>query len=290
MGERKNLCVLVVEIVGGPSLDASASGALEVKHAIDRCLRRIDLAIEANKGVSLRRNQHGIGATFERCDAAILAACEMLERTQSLPPLRGKRFSVRVGLHYGTVDPDVTIAGEGEEIARRLADAARTGEALATAAVVMQLSSNLRHFARPETTQNDAIADLEWPLYAVSRQPESVVSLPPATRLLQRLRIRHQEDVLFVDELRPIVLFNREFNNDIVIMDPRASRQHARIERRRGGFMLIDYSTNGCYLVEDEGTERCVKGHEVSLVGPGRIGCGFSAGEVERDLVFFDIV
>lgn len=289
MRERKNLCILTAEIVGGPGLDASASGALEVKHAIDRCLRRVDLAIEANKGEPLGRNQHGIGATFERCDAAILAVCEMLERTHSLPPLRGKRFSVRAGLHYGTIDPGDAVAAESEQIARRLAGAARPGEALATDVVVMQLSAGTRQFTKLES-QNDRIADLEWPVYSVARQPESVISLPPATRLLQRLRIRHQDEVLFVDELRPIVLFGREFGNDIVIMDPRASRQHARVERRRGGFMLVDYSTNGSYLVEDDGTERCIKRNEVSLVGPGRIGCGFSAGEVERDLVFFDIV
>lgn len=290
MGDRKNQCILMAEILGGPVLDASASGILEVKHAIDRCLRRIDLAIEANHGVSLRRNHQGIGATFERCDGAILAACEMLERTQSLPPLRGKRFSVRVGLHYGMVDGDGATVGEGEDIARRLAGAARSSQALATGALVMQLSANMRHFTTAETARNEAVADLDWPLYSVSRQSDAVISLPPATRLLQRLRIKHQEDVLYVDELRPIALFGREFGNDIVIMDPRASRQHARVERRRSGFMLVDYSTNGTYLGEEDGSERCVKGSEVALVGPGRIGCGFSAGEVEHDLVFFDII
>lgn len=290
MGERKNLCLLVTEVVGGPSVGSTDSGVPEIRHAIDRCLRRVELAIEANGGRIAGRDAYGILAHFERCDPAVLAACEMLERTASLPPLRGKRFSVRVGLHYGGVGSYDSAPDEGERIARRLVQAARAGEALATEAVVMQLSAASRHHARPQSAEKPDIADLEWPIFSVSRQPGSVVSLPPATRLSQRLRIRHQDDVLFVDELHPIVLFGREFGNDVVIMDPRASRQHARIERRRGGFVLIDNSTNGSYLFESNGSERCVKGSEAPLVGPGRIGCGFSAQDVERDLVFFDII
>lgn len=288
MSERKNLCVLVAEVVGGPKPDASLD-MLEARHGFDRCMRRIDLAIEANQGTAIRHGNQSVSARFERCDEAVLAACEMLERTQNLPPLRGKRLTARIGIHYGAVDPGSSAPGEGEEIASRVSAAARGGEALATGAAVMLLSATTRHFARPGA-ERAGLETLEWPLFAVSRQPEAVVSLPPATRLLQRMRLRHQEDVLFLDEQHPILLFGRELGNDVVIMDPRASRQHARIERRRGGFVLIDYSTNGCYVVEDNGSERCIKGSEIPLVGPGRIGCGFSASEVERDLVFFEIL
>lgn len=289
MADRKNLCALVVNVVGGPPAEASATGTLEFRHAIDRCLRRIDLAIDANNGVSLGRNDHGVSANFERCDGAILAACEMLERTRNLPPLRGKRFSVRAGIHYGP-GGEGAQPGEAHEVALQLALASRGGEALATDAVVMQLSPASRHFAKLESTGDRDLPTLDWPLYSVARQPESVVSVPPATRLQQRLRIRHQGEVVLVDDVRPIVLFGREFGNDVVIMDPRASRQHARIERRRGGFVLIDYSTNGTFIAEDESGERTIKGAETVLVGPGRIGCGFSTSEIERDLVFFEIV
>ncbi|MCK9260638.1 MAG: FHA domain-containing protein, partial [Azoarcus sp.] len=109
-------------------------------------------------------------------------------------------------------------------------------------------------------------------------------------KLSQRLRLRHQEEVMFVEEHRPIVLLGRELGNDVVIIDARASRQHARIERRRDGFILIDQSSNGCHISIDGDEERCIKGGEFSLSGSGRIGCGFSSGEIERDLVFFDIV
>lgn len=290
MVQRKNLCILIGEVVGGPDQDG-ASDALEVRHAIDRCLHRAELAIEANSGHSVRRATPCVFAGFDKADAAALAACEMLERVRNLPPLRGKRLNLRIGIHYGAVDgAEAGTRGEGEQVALRLARAARSGEALATGAAVMLLSTTTRHYARPEGGVRAGLEALEWPLYAVQRQSEAVVSLPPATRLLQRLRIRHQDEILFVDEQASALLFGRELGNDVVIMDPRASRHHARIERRRSGFVLVDFSTNGCYVVEDGGGERCVKGGELPLIGPGRIGCGFSVNEVERDLVFFEIV
>lgn len=290
MGERKNLCVMVTEVVGSPALDA-ALGIVEAKHAVDRAIRRIDLALEANSGTVLKAEASSVTASFERTEQAILAACEMLERTKSLPPLAGKRLAVRIGLHYGPVDTDTEPpAGETLDIATRLLEAARGGEALATGSVVVLLPAPTRHFARPDTETRSDLTDLEWPLYTIARQPDAIVSLPPASRFTQRLRIRHQNEEVFLDDQRPILLFGRELGNDVVIMDPRASRQHCRIERRRDGFALVDYSSNGCYVVEDSGAERRIRQAEVSIVGPGRIGCGFSASDVERDLVFFEIV
>ena len=290
MADRKNLCVIAVEIVGGPSVNA-APGALEARHAIDRALRRVDLAVEANKGSSVGHDDTRITATFERAELAVLAVCEMLERVSSLPPLAGKRLGIRAGMHYGQMElGDGPPAGEGLDIALQLMRAAKGGEALATGAAVILLPASTRNFSRQEEQVRPALQDLHWPLYSIARQAEAVISLPPASRLTQRLKVRHQNDVVFLDDQRPVLLFGRELGNDVVIMDPRASRQHCRIERRREGFSLIDYSSNGCYVVEESGAERRVRQSELAIVGPGRIGCGFSASEVERDLVFFEIV
>ncbi|HSN31451.1 MAG TPA: FHA domain-containing protein [Ideonella sp.] len=211
----------------------------------------------------------------------MLAACEMFDRVQSLPPLRGLRMTVCVGLHGG--------ADDAEFGATRLAETAKPGHALASEAVVMQLSATARQFVAPSASRNPALAGLGWTAFAVARQP-AAASLQVDKRTEPRVRIRHGQDTLFVDESRPVVLLGRELGNDVVIADPRASRQHARIERRREGFVLIDQSTNGTFVAADDGSESCIKGAELVLGGSGRIGCGFSANEVERELVFVDIV
>lgn len=288
MSGSADLCFVVVEVPGRESL-VEALGADEAKHAIDRCMHRVDRALDAHGGSALRREAGRLCATFERADAAVLATGEMFGRVESLPPQRGLRMTIRVGIHYGARVPSAVAAGAGEAIARRLAAAARPGQAFASSAVVMQLSAAMRRFAGTAAARDKALDGLEWPVFPITRQAGVSPPGPPAART-RRLRIRHQHDVFYVDENRPVVLLGRELGNDIVIIERRASRQHARIERRGQGFVLIDQSTNGTYVGEESGAEHCVKRDEWPLANPGRIGCGFSANEVERDLVFFEIV
>ncbi len=288
MSERRNLCVLVATTLGDDRLLARL-GATEATHIAERCLNRIERAVESHGGRVLKRQADGLVVSFERCDAGVLAASEVLERIRSLPPLSGARQPVRVGLHYGVVEPGMP-GGEGVDVARKLASLSEPEQALATATAVMLLTPTARHAAGAHALRGMPFEKLEWPVYAIGQRVGMVTSVPPTARLSQRLRLRHQQDILFVEEQRPILLLGRELGNDVVIIDPRASRQHARIERRRDGFTLVDQSTNGTFVSIDGAEERCVRRETLVLNGPGRIGCGFSAGEIERDLVFFDIV
>lgn len=281
MASPTTACILVADVPGTDRL-ADALGATEAGHAIERCLHRIERAADANGGRYARRGSTRLCAQFARADAAILAACEMLERVQALPPLRGLRMAIRIGIHAGeAAEPAV------EQLAARLTEATPPGHALATDAVTSILGPGARQLTSAAPLRNPALAGIGTGIYAVGRQ--GAPTPPTTTRPQKRLHLRHRDTELVIDDLRPVVLFGRELGNDVVIADPRASRQHARIERQRDGFVLIDQSTNGTFLLEDGRVEYCVKNESVPLKGPGRIGCGFSCNEIERDLVFFEI-
>ena len=288
MSDRKNLCVLVANAIADDGFVARL-GTTEATHAAERCLNRIERAIASHDGRLLLQQGFSMVACFDRCDAGVLAANEMLDRIRSLPSVSGLRQPVHIGLHYGIVDED-NRAGEGIDIARRIATHAQAEQALATGTVAMLLTPGTRQAAGAQALQDPALSMLEWPIFTIGQRVGMVTSIPPTSRLSQRLRLRHQKDTLFVEEQRPVLLLGRELGNDIVVMDPRASRQHARIERRRDGFTLIDESTNGTFISIDGAEERRVHDGTLVLRGPGRIGCGFSADEIERDLVFFDIL
>ncbi|HRP22376.1 MAG TPA: FHA domain-containing protein [Thauera sp.] len=290
MSERKNLCVLVaLHRDNGPL--ATQLGEQEALHAAERCANRIERAIAAQGGRIVLTATGTTIACFERCDAGVLAAHDALQRIRSLPPLRGARQPVRLGLHYGIVElTDAGPAGEGVSFALELAALCATEQALASATAAMLLTSSARPLLSSKPLAEAAFSRLPFEVFAIGQRGGLVTSIPPTARLSQRLRLRHQEEVLFVEEQRPVLLLGRELGNDLAIMDPRASRQHARIERRREGFVLFDQSTNGTFVALDGQPERCIKQDKLVLNGPGRIGCGFSANEIERDLVFFDIV
>jgi adenylate cyclase len=293
MPERKNLCVLVALHRWEGAL-ADQLGEDEARHASERCANRIERAISAQGGKILHQEPGQTLAVFERSDAGVQAAADALQRIRNLPPLRGAGQPVRLGLHYGILDDTEAGAGEangeGVTVARQLAGLCENEQALVSGTAVMVTSSTTRSLISAQALAGPNWARLEWPVYAIGQRTGLVTSIRAAARLTQRLRIRHQQDVLFVEEQRPVLLLGRELANDVSIMDPRASRQHARIERRREGFVLFDQSTNGTYVAIEGQIERHVKKGRMVLNGPGRIGCGFSADEVERDLVFFDIV
>jgi hypothetical protein len=286
---RRNLCVLTTEVIGGALL-AQRLGEGEARRAVDRCMNRIGRVVESNAGLLLKVTGDSLCAGFERCDAGVQAACEMLERVASLPPISGVRLPIHIGVHYGPVEESAQPGGEAVELSSRLMGVAQPGEALASGPTVMLLSAATRQFAGAGQERPAGSSGLDWPIFNLGSRAGITTSLPPAARLSQRLQVRHQQDFHVVEDHRPILLLGRELGNDVVVIDPRASRQHARIERRREGFVLVDQSTNGSFVIQEGQPEQCVKHGEIPLAGQGRIGCGFSANEVERDLVFFEIV
>ena len=289
MTPRRNLCVLSTEVIGSSAL-VQRLGETEARRAVERCMNRIGRVVDANAGLLLKVTGDSLCAGFDRCDAGVQAACEMLERVASLPPISGVSLPIHIGLHYGPVEELAQPGGEAVEIAGRLMDLARSGEALASGPTVMLLSASTRQFAGAGQERQIAGAGLDWPVFGLGSRAGITTPLPLAARLSPRLQVRHQQDFHVVEDHRPILLLGRELGNDVVVIDPRASRQHARIERRRDGFVLVDQSTNGSFVIQEGVGEQCIKYGEIPLAGQGRIGCGFSASEVERDLVFFEIV
>ena len=104
---------------------------------------------------------------------------------------------------------------------------------------------------------------------------------------VRQLRVSYRGQKWVIDAAHPTLLFGRETGNDIVVSDPRVSRQHARIELRNGAFYLADSSTNGTYVLEEGSPEHCVKRDEMTLAEKGHIGCGFSVADNMSDAVAF---
>jgi len=77
-----------------------------------------------------------------------------------------------------------------------------------------------------------------------------------------------------IDSQQPNITIGRLSHNDVVVEDKRVSRSHARIEYRRGKFVLIDSSTNGTYVKIIGKKSRLVEKEEIHLAGSGFIGLG----------------
>jgi len=310
MPSSHNLCVLIAEIVdeGRP---ATRLGEEELKRAVGRCLNRVDLAVTSGGGNTIARDRSAVISTFGQCNDAVMAASEAMDRVRRMPPVSGTQVQMRISVHYGIV---INGMGEGLDGARLILQACDSDQALASAPVIEELNPAVRKFVSAEAFHGNTLNALNWPIFMIGThstttpspieslrpRPKSsspLTSLRPASAAQSeqlmpghRMQLKHHRNTLVVDGKRPVILLGRELGNDVVIIDPRASRQHARIERRRDGFVLIDGSSNGCLVTIDGKEELCLKDASMPLTGSGRFGCGFSPQDSENDTVFFELI
>ena len=113
-------------------------------------------------------------------------------------------------------------------------------------------------------------------------QPEEVTRI--ASTLLKkrqreqpsaRLLLKYHDNRLDLDQSTGTVILGRGHKADMVVNDTMASREHARIECRRGKFFVTDQSTNGTY-VETAGGVAFLRREEMQMSGEGRIALGRS--------------
>ena len=105
---------------------------------------------------------------------------------------------------------------------------------------------------------------------------------------VERLCVRHRGKAFLLDDKTPVLTIGRDLGNKLVIDDRKASRQHARVERRGDGYYLVDTSTNGTFVLLSGRQEVMVRRHEVQLDGKGRISFGNSGNDPLADIAEFE--
>ena len=123
----------------------------------------------------------------------------------------------------------------------------------------------------------------EVALFELIWQPEEATSMLPTidwqdkSRKATRITLSFRDQSIQVDDKRKGINMGRAEENDLVIKGNLISRMHARIEMRRGKFILIDQSTNGTFLEDEQGRESFVRRDNTELKGEGVIGLGKAA-------------
>jgi hypothetical protein len=191
---------------------------------------------------------------------------------------RGAPLAIHVGFNFGTVLEEANdFFGDTVTIAARLSNLARGGQVFTSQATALLLAPGLRARTRSQQAhtvkgkQKDIdLVELVWQetedeLTALSTH----VKVRPA-----HLALTHGEHHIELSEARPVLSIGRDLQNDLVIADRKASRMHARIERRRDKFVLIDHSSNGTYVSVLGEAELVLRREELLLRGRGQMSFG----------------
>ena len=120
----------------------------------------------------------------------------------------------------------------------------------------------------------------EVALYEFLWNPEEATSMLPTIewenqeRKASKLELSFRDQTIEVTDRRKNVIMGRAEDNDLVVKGNLISRIHAKVEMRRGKFMLVDQSTNGTFVLNLLGEETFVRRDSMEINGEGTIGLG----------------
>jgi adenylate cyclase len=261
--------------------------------AIERCLDALKRVTADCGGRTIKTIGDELMAVFPSAEAVCEAAIEMQWRVMDMPLLDDERIAIRIGFHYGTaVDKDGDVFGDSVNVAARLTEVANPRQIITSAQVIESLPQRLATGARRL-----------WPVHVKGKaEPVDVfevmwdggegatVTLPAPfelPRIPRRMRLLFRGSQVAVDAERPVVSIGRDAGNELVVDARNASRVHARLEWRRDKFVLIDLSTNGTYVLDDQNQEIRLRREEYILDGDGIISFGRSHHAAAGDCVQF---
>lgn len=268
--------------VSGSSRLYEALGDVDAKALIDDIIARMTAVTGEQGGVVIKTIGDEIMARFASAESGVRAAIQIQETVEAMPIAHGVKLAVRIGLHFGPVLlQDEDVFGDAVNIAARMAGIAKGRQIITTAETVAGLPSELREKTRlvDRTTVKGRQAEvLVHEVLWESRQDVTAIfklqSGMLAALAQASLALRCGELERTVHAETGAFLLGRGDDCDFVVAGSMTSRQHARIEFRRGKFVLVDQSTNGTWVRSDDGKDHYLRREELALFGEGMISLG----------------
>lgn len=234
-------------------------------------------------------------AVFPNAVSAAQAACEMQMVVSAKPPIDNIRVAIRIGFHFGPVlTSDGDVFGDTVNIAARMTEIAQAQQIITTDATVAMLPPIMRTSTRTLNNMSvkgkaEDIHILEVIWHESAELTMMVSNTHNAKTAEPFLQLIHQGTEFIVDAAHPSITIGRDEKADIVIEDRRASRMHAKIERRRDKFMLADLSSNGSYVIIKGETEIQLRREEMVLRENGTISLGHPYNKDPTEFIEFSI-
>jgi len=287
MGVERELAILFADVVGSTRLYEQL-GDKRASETVGLCIRHMRQATEEFRGTVIKTMGDEVMSTFASADDALSAAAEMQQAIgeQPLLSMPDGQVAIRIGGHFGPVVIEHRdVFGAAVATANRMTSQAKPGQIITTAAMVAQLGSLWRSAVRQVDLTAIKGASAEVMVYEVfwQEEQEDVTSMLRPLVLTQavrhspsRLVLRANGREYLVDARQSAVTVGRADDNDLVLKGNLVSRLHARIELSRSRFMLIDQSTNGCFILPAGSAEMFLRRDSFVLQGAGVIGLGQS--------------
>ncbi len=215
---------------------------------------------------------------FPSAESAVQATIEFQELLSHGVHGAGEQssaLSIKVGLQYGaTIQEADDVFGDAVNVAARMVSFAKGGQIITTRETVnalpMRLQNSTRHLdttAVKGKQHEIEIHEVVWEEGETTRMLSGLFNMETART---RLVLRYREEAHVLEQHCEPFMMGRYRRADLTVHEQLVSREHAKIEWRRGKFVLVDSSTNGTYALVQGRTVR-LRREDVALSGEGRI-------------------
>jgi adenylate cyclase len=286
----QNLAILFADISGSAKLYETLGDA-EALSTIDRCLTIIRQACVDSGGRVVKTIGDEVMAVFPAADGAARAATDMQTRISMQRTSRGAQLAIHVGFNFGPVlEEGNDVFGDSVTVAARLSNLAKGGQVFTSAQTVEELPPALRARTRSQQAHTVKGKQKDIDLFELVWQEAEDELTALSTHIKFRpaqLALRHGDRQIDLSEAAPTLSIGRDLQNDVVIADRKASRLHARIERRRDKFVIIDHSSNGTYVTVQGEAEVVLRREELVLRGRGQVSFGHAYQDDPSEFLAF---
>ena len=278
--DYQKTAIMFVDVEGSTKL-YERLGDQQAQQLIERCLNIVSDIVRQSEGSIVKFIGDEVMCRFADEDSAVEAACKIQEALESKAE-KDALPSVRIGLHYGmAIEKEGDVFGDAVNVAARVTSIARGKQIITTQDTVVNLSP--KHLGMTREFDKTAIKgkDGEVTIYEVLWQPDNATQMHTAIRKSDAgsaslLSLVYNGKEFNIQANAPDFMIGRDARCDLIVNSDFSSRIHARIEYRRGKFVLVDQSTNGTYVNMENQQNLYIRREELPLVGVGVIGLGES--------------
>ena len=297
MSEKTLEVAVVMADISGSSALYDDVGDVDALRQVGICLDNMMAIVEREGGTFIRSKGDDVLAIFDDPGAALQASRAML----ALKTTGQTSLAFHLGASFGNViRARDDIFGDSVNTAARLGSMAKPGELLASDSFVERLPEADRRRMHPLDTITFKGKDAATGVFALleeGTQLRTVIGKSPAVtdaRKASRPVPAVTLTLLYADQAfacpeRKILSIGRAADNDIVIEHPWISREHAKVEVRRGKVQLTDQSTSGSFVSTQDGYEFLLKRETVLLTGSGTISPGVPATAPEAEVIRYEV-
>jgi class 3 adenylate cyclase len=283
-------CTILFADIAGSTALYERLGDTRAETLISRTLEALSIIVKTHHGQVIKTIGDEIMCQFPLPGLAIQAASDMHKQLLGeVSTETSHKVSIRIGAHMGSVlQSEDDVYGDTVNVAARIAAVARPGKTMISEQTYVCLPESLQPFCRLIMKTSFKGKELPMSIYEVVWEQDDQL-----TRLASAPRTHSNECTLFLQYLddrieisQGALKIGRDPDCGLIVEAPQASRFHCEIRKKGSKFTLIDNSTNGTYILQNN-VEFYFHQEEAPLHNTGTISLGQNGQSNQEHLMHF---